>query len=226
MEVCAGTAVPGSCLPERFAMSYPAPKTSPFIVAASVAVIAFCAVGIAALVGVLPGRTHQETPAPPGSAQEPGRPGEALLGPLPPPGSAPPPGYAPPPGSAPAPGLVPPPGSAPAPVCSTCGVITSIRLVEVPGESTPLGLVAGGLLGGILGHQVGSGGGKDLATIAGAVGGGLAGREIEQRARSRRVHEITVRMDDGHVRTLSQQADPAFVVGDRVRFVRGVLRPY
>ncbi|MDE2341916.1 MAG: glycine zipper 2TM domain-containing protein [Betaproteobacteria bacterium] len=207
-------------------MNPSSPKTSPLVVAASVAVIAFCVVGIAALLGVLPGRGKQPE-APAVTAQEPaGKPGESLLGPLPQPGHPVSRGMVPPPGSAPAPGMAPPPGSAPMPVCTTCGVITSIRLVERPGEATPLGMVAGGLLGGILGHQVGGGGGKDLATIAGAVGGGLAGREIEQRARSTRVHEITVRMEDGREHTFTQQANPAFVVGDRVRLVQGVLRPY
>lgn len=205
-------------------MNAPSSKTSPFIIAASVAVIVFCVVGIAALTGVLPGRS-KPSEAPTATAPEPAaRPGEPLLGPLPNQAPQAARGLVPPPGSAP--GMMPPPGSAPAPVCTTCGVITSIRLVEKPGEATPLGMVAGGLVGGILGHQVGSGGGKDLATIAGAVGGGLAGREIEQRARSTRVHEITVRMEDGRERTITQQADPAFVVGDRVRLVQGVLRPY
>ncbi|MDE1981947.1 MAG: glycine zipper 2TM domain-containing protein [Betaproteobacteria bacterium] len=204
-------------------MNAPAPKTSPFIIAASVAVIVFCVVGIAALTGVLPGRS--KAPDTPAVAQEaPAKPGEPLLGPLPGPSPQASRGLVPPPGSAP--GMMPPPGSAPAPVCTTCGVITSIRLVEKPGEATPLGMVAGGLVGGILGHQVGSGGGKDLATIAGAVGGGLAGREIEERARSTRVHEITVRMEDGRERTFTQQADPSFVVGDRVRLVQGALHRY
>lgn len=204
-------------------MNAPAPKTSPFIIAASVAVIVFCVVGIAALTGVLPGRS--KAPDAPTVAQEaPAKPGEPLLGPLPGPSSQASRGLVPPPGSAP--GMMPPPGSAPPPVCTTCGVITSIRLVEKPGEATPLGMVAGGLVGGILGHQVGSGGGKDLATIAGAVGGGLAGREIEERARSTRVHEITVRMEDGRERTFTQQADPSFVVGDRVRLVQGALHRY
>ncbi|MDE1942828.1 MAG: hypothetical protein KGI47_06760, partial [Betaproteobacteria bacterium] len=100
-------------------------KTSPLVIAASVAVIVFCVVGIAALTGVLPGRSKQpEAPVP--AAQEPGaKPGEPLLGPLPQPGHAASRSMVPPPGSAPAPGMVPPPGSAPVPVCTTCGVITS-----------------------------------------------------------------------------------------------------
>jgi outer membrane lipoprotein SlyB len=105
-------------------------------------------------------------------------------------------------------------------------VITSIRLVEKQGEGSTLGVVAGGLVGGILGHQVGSGAGKDLATIAGAVGGGYAGNEIEKRATSTQIHEVTVRMDDGRSHVLAQQANPAFRVGERVRVINGAIRPY
>ena len=44
------------------------------------------------------------------------------------------------------------------------------------GVGTGLGAVVGGLLG----NQVGGGRGKTLATVAGAVGGGYAGHQIEK----------------------------------------------
>lgn len=43
------------------------------------------------------------------------------------------------------------------------------------------GAVIGAVVGGLLGNQVGGGDGKKLATVAGAVGGGFAGREIDRR---------------------------------------------
>lgn len=43
------------------------------------------------------------------------------------------------------------------------------------------GAVVGALVGGLLGNQVGGGDGRKLATVAGAVGGGFAGREIDSR---------------------------------------------
>jgi uncharacterized protein YcfJ len=43
------------------------------------------------------------------------------------------------------------------------------------------GAVIGALVGGLVGSQVGGGDGKKLATVAGAVGGGFAGREIDRR---------------------------------------------
>jgi uncharacterized protein YcfJ len=43
------------------------------------------------------------------------------------------------------------------------------------------GAVIGAVAGALIGSQVGGGDGKKLATVAGAVGGGLAGREIDRR---------------------------------------------
>ncbi|MDB6091819.1 MAG: 17 kDa surface antigen [Gammaproteobacteria bacterium] len=44
-----------------------------------------------------------------------------------------------------------------------------------------LGTGLGALVGGVLGHQVGGGSGKTLATVAGAAAGGYAGNKIQQR---------------------------------------------
>ncbi len=43
------------------------------------------------------------------------------------------------------------------------------------------GAILGVVVGGLIGNQVGGGDGKKLATVAGAVGGGFAGREIDER---------------------------------------------
>ena len=47
--------------------------------------------------------------------------------------------------------------TAPAKVrCAECGVIESMREIDVRGEGTGLGAVGGAVVGGVLGHQVGS----------------------------------------------------------------------
>ncbi len=192
-------------------------KTNPFVIAASIAVTLFSLVGIAELTGYLPKHdsssvsTPGDTP-PPAEGPRMARPPQELLGPLPQP--------------APRPGAQIPPGPIQPSVCADCGVITAIRLVEKQGEGSALGVVAGGLVGGLLGHEVGSGSGKELATIAGAVGGGYAGNEIEKRAKSTQIHEVTVRMDDGRSHVIAQRANPAFRVGDRVRVINGALQPF
>jgi outer membrane lipoprotein SlyB len=99
-------------------------------------------------------------------------------------------------------------------VCETCGVIDSVHAVTRKGQGTGLGAVAGGVLGGVLGHQVGGGNGRTVMSVLGAVGGGLAGNEVEKRARAETVYEVTVRMDDGSTRTFTRREAPA--VGAKV----------
>ena len=53
------------------------------------------------------------------------------------------------------------------------------------------------------------------APTAGAVGGGFAGHEIEKQARATTVYKVTVRMDDGSTRTVTQHTAPA--VGARIQ---------
>ena len=71
----------------------------------------------------------------------------------------------------------------------------------------------------MLGNQAGRGNGNTVMTIAGVAGGALAGNEIEKSAKKRYSYRVTVRMDDGSFRTLSQSTVPAVTVGDRVRVV-------
>jgi len=46
------------------------------------------------------------------------------------------------------------------------------------GNNDIIGAVAGGALGGVLGHQIGGGSGKTVATVGGAVLGTLAGQRV------------------------------------------------
>jgi outer membrane lipoprotein SlyB len=93
-------------------------------------------------------------------------------------------------------------------VCNNCGVVEGVRAVQQKGQGTGLGAVAGGVLGGVVGHQLGGGNGKTAMTVLGAIGGGLAGNEVEKRARGKTVYEVRVRMDDGSVRTLTESTAP------------------
>lgn len=99
-------------------------------------------------------------------------------------------------------------------VCTTCGVIESVTPVEQKGKGTGVGAVGGAVVGGVLGHQMGGGRGKDAMTAVGIVGGGIAGHEIEKRARATTVYQVRVRMDDGSVRTVTQSTAPT--VGQKV----------
>jgi uncharacterized protein YcfJ len=50
-----------------------------------------------------------------------------------------------------------------------------------PSKPNYLGIGAGAVIGGLIGHQVGGGNGKKLATVAGVIGGGIIGNEVANR---------------------------------------------
>lgn len=102
-------------------------------------------------------------------------------------------------------------------VCSNCGVVESVNAVEVKGEGSGLGAVAGGVAGLIIGNQVGQGKGRTLAKVAGAAGGAYAGHQIEKNARKTTEYEFTIRMDDGTRRTVTQASSDGLSAGSRVR---------
>lgn len=105
------------------------------------------------------------------------------------------------------------------PACYDCGVVQSVRSVEVKGEATGVGAVAGGIAGLVVGNQIGDGRGKTLAKVAGAAGGAYAGHQIEKNARKTVQYEIAVRMNDGSHRTITQPTSDGLSPGARVRVV-------
>ena len=114
-----------------------------------------------------------------------------------------------------------PPAPPTAASCVNCGVVQSIESFTEKGPATGGGAVAGGLLGGILGHQIGQGRGKDLATVAGVVGGALAGNAVEQNANKVTRYHVAVRMNDGTEQIFTLNAVPSLAAGDRVVIVNG-----
>ena len=116
----------------------------------------------------------------------------------------------------------PTPSAKLAAACANCGVVESVVAVQRKGQGTGVGAVAGGVLGAAVGNQVGHGNGRAAMTVLGAVGGGLAGNEVEKRARSETVFQVRVRLDDGTVRTLEQSHAPA--VGGRVTVQGNTLK--
>ncbi|MCU6500067.1 glycine zipper 2TM domain-containing protein [Rugamonas sp. A1-17] len=201
------------------------PKLHPLMVIAAVAVVLFCGVGSAAIMGWLP--TSSATV--PGAAPMPGQ-----LSSVPPQeqqAAQPPAGYAS--NAAPAPyptqqqeqqqpqERVAQQGPA---VCTSCGVVESVRTIEHRGQGSGVGAAGGAILGGLLGNQIGSGHGRQLATVAGAVGGAVAGNQVEGNMKTTHSWEIVVRMDNGKKRVLHQSAQPQWRSGDQVKIVNGQLR--
>jgi outer membrane lipoprotein SlyB len=106
--------------------------------------------------------------------------------------------------------------------CSYCGVVESVDAVQRKGQGTGVGVVAGGVLGAAVGNQVGHGNGRAAMTVLGAVGGGLAGNEVEKRARAETVYQVRIKFDDGTVRTIEQATAPK--VGARVEMQGSKLK--
>jgi len=107
--------------------------------------------------------------------------------------------------------------------CVSCGVVVAINVVEVKGDGTYLGKIAGGVVGALLGSQVGKGRGTTVAQVAGAAGGYFAGNEIERRMKATKHYEVVVRLENGGSRTVSYAQHPGFAVGTRVRVENGTL---
>jgi outer membrane lipoprotein SlyB len=101
------------------------------------------------------------------------------------------------------------------------GVVESVRHVKIEGTKSPVGTGAGAVVGGIAGSNIGSGKGSTVGTILGAVAGGVAGSMIEEGVMSKDGLEITVKLDNGRMIAVTQEADEQFRVGERVRILSG-----
>ena len=101
--------------------------------------------------------------------------------------------------------------------CPACGKVLAVSVTEKAGEGGAVGILAGGAAGALLGHQVGGGVGKDLATIAGAVGGAYAGKKIEEKIKTHQVWHVSVQYGDGRKSSFSFEQDPGLKAGDHVK---------
>lgn len=104
--------------------------------------------------------------------------------------------------------------------------VEQVRKVQIAGSQSGVGAAAGGAAGGIAGSGVGEGRASSAAAVLGAVAGGVAGNVLENKATTKDAYEITVRLDSGELRAIVQEADVAFVPGQRVRLLSsgGVTR--
>jgi len=115
-------------------------------------------------------------------------------------------------------------------VCAACGRVESVVPVEQAAPATGVGAVAGGVLGAVVGNQVGKGSGRTAATVLGAVGGGYVGHRVEQNTRTQTVYQVRVRMQDGSVRRFQRSqpvavGEPVIVQGRSFRTDPGASEP-
>src|SRR6266568_4939550 len=92
--------------------------------------------------------------------------------------------------------VVPPPPPQVAAICKECAVIEDVREVEVAGQ----------------------------ASGAGALGGGLAGNQIEKNAKKTKEYQIFVRYEDGTKGMFTQPTPPSWRIGDKVKVINGAIQ--
>ncbi len=107
------------------------------------------------------------------------------------------------------------------------GVVESVRRVTLEGSKSGVGTIAGAAIGGVGGSALGGGRGQSITTVLGAVAGGLIGNTLEEQGTRKVGLEITVKLDNGQLTAVTQEADEEFRPGERVRLLssqRGVTR--
>jgi outer membrane lipoprotein SlyB len=110
------------------------------------------------------------------------------------------------------------------------GVVESVRGVKIDssnGQPSGLGAIGGGALGAVAGSALGGGRGSILTGIVGGIAGAVAGNTVENGVALRDGLQITVRLDNGELRAITQGATgEMFQAGERVRLLSsgGVTR--
>jgi outer membrane lipoprotein SlyB len=109
-------------------------------------------------------------------------------------------------------------------VASYYGTIDSIQVTRASGSSGG-GAIVGGVLGALVGNQIGSGSGRTAATVAGAAGGAIVGNQMEAN-RGHDTYQINVRLDNGGYQSVVQDSIVDLQAGQRVRIVDGRVYRY
>ena len=106
--------------------------------------------------------------------------------------------------------------------CPDCGVVESVRPVEVKNPDPGAGAVPGEQPRAAVAGALEADSGKILATVAGAASRAFTGDEIGNKNNVTATHyQIVVRMKDGSVRTITQRNDSGAHAGDSVKVVNG-----
>jgi outer membrane lipoprotein SlyB len=111
------------------------------------------------------------------------------------------------------------------PTCHDCATVQDVHAVKRKGEGGAVGMVGGAVVGGLLGHQVGGGTGKTLATVGGAAAGAYAGNEVQKHVTSKTVWVTKVKLKDGTIQSFEQANKPVWKAGQQVHVRDGALAP-
>ncbi|HEY9101414.1 hypothetical protein [Chitinimonas sp.] len=99
------------------------------------------------------------------------------------------------------------------------GTVESIRPVKIQADSD-IGKIIGAVIGGVaVGGNVGKGNGAVISGVLGAAAGGAAGNAIGKELNSKDGIELVLRMDNGEIIAVVQEADVAFAPGQKIRVI-------
>jgi outer membrane lipoprotein SlyB len=115
----------------------------------------------------------------------------------------------------------------PVPMGAEYGRVVNIEYfaggVSRSGPNVP-GAILGAVAGAVLGNQVGSGSGRDAATVLGGAAGAAVGSQVGRGTTvSEALYRVTVQTDTGVIRYYDVPASGDLRVGDRVRVDSGVI---
>ncbi|MFK5970358.1 MAG: glycine zipper 2TM domain-containing protein [Candidatus Marithrix sp.] len=96
------------------------------------------------------------------------------------------------------------------------GVVESVELAMIRKDGTIIGTAGGTVLGAIAASTIGGGKGKQLASVGGAVIGGLLGHYFEQGITDRNALKIVVKLENGEKVVIIQEDDVLFEKNERV----------
>jgi len=103
---------------------------------------------------------------------------------------------------------------------ATVESVRPVRISTNDGQPSGVGVAGGAALGALAGTALGGGRGSIATGILGGIGGAVAGNALENRVAMRDGVEITVLLDTGELRAVTQAASGDFFQpGQRVRLV-------
>jgi outer membrane lipoprotein SlyB len=103
---------------------------------------------------------------------------------------------------------------------ATVESVRGVTIANNDGRPLPFGAIGGGLLGAVAGSAIGEGHGSLLAGVIGGLAGAVAGDHVQDHFEQQKGLEITVRLDNGDLRAITQAADAQmFYAGQRVRLL-------
>ncbi|WPB58184.1 glycine zipper 2TM domain-containing protein [Xylophilus sp. GOD-11R] len=108
------------------------------------------------------------------------------------------------------------------------GRVANIEVMqqEVARQPSGAGALIGGVLGAVVGNQIGHGGGRALATGVGLMGGAVAGNTLEgnQRGPVVQTYRVSIQVENGSTRTFDVPSPGDLRIGDRVRIQNNQLQ--